>query len=281
MSANGTPDGTAAPAGFLVPVGGAEKKMREPLILGRFVYVCGARRAQIVVIPTASRLPDTGERYGTVFTHLGARSAQVLDVRTRRDSMRPDAADAVRHASGIFFTGGDQARLAKRICGTPLADAIREQFARGAAVGGTSAGAAFLSDRMIAFGKSGSTPRKDMVVMTRGLGLTRLVIDQHFRQRDRLGRLLTAIAGERGAIGLGLDEDTAAFISPTTMEVVGNGSITVVDSKLSKTCPGRRPGRSSPICLIGLRLHILVHGSTFHLGGRTAHAPFDDPLEVP
>jgi cyanophycinase len=273
MSDNGR---TAGHAGFLVPVGGAEKKLRGPLILGRFTYVCGGRRADIVVVPTASRLPDTGERYQSVFRQLGARSVQVLPVRTRRDAGREDALAMIRGASGIFFTGGDQMRLARRIGGTPLAAAIREQFAAGASVGGTSAGAAFLSERMIAFGKSGSTPRADMVMIVAGLGLTsRFVIDQHFRQRDRLGRLLTALSEAKSSIGLGLDEDTAAFIHDGSLEVVGNGSITVVDTKLARTCPGRRAGRTDPICLIGLRLHVLVHGSTFHVGARVARAPHE------
>jgi cyanophycinase len=262
---------SSALAGFLVPIGGAEQKLREPLILGRFAYMCGGRRARLLIIPTASRLPDTGDRYRDVFRQLGVGSVELLPVRTRRDSMRADACEAVRRATGIFFTGGDQMRLAKRIGGTALAEAIREQHAAGVSVAGTSAGAAFLSRRMIAFGKSGSTPRLDMAIIAEGLGLTdRFVIDQHFRQRDRLGRLLTALVGQRGEIGLGLDEDTAAFIGSDRLEVVGNGAITVVDTKLARTCPGRRAGRTDPICMIGLRLHVLVHGSTFQLNARTA-----------
>jgi cyanophycinase len=261
-------------AGFLVPVGGAERKLRGPLILGRFVYVCGGRRARILVVPTASRLPDTGTRYRDLFLHLGARSAEILPVAARRDSSRPEVLEAVRGASGIFFTGGDQMRLARRIGGTPLADAIGEQHRAGASVGGTSAGAAFMSQRMIAFGKSGSTPRPNMVMIADGLGLTdRFVIDQHFRQRDRLGRLLAALAGRQYEIGLGLDEDTAAFIHNGSFEVVGNGAITVVDTEHAETCPGVRAERTSALCLVGLRLHVLVHGSTFDLGSRTAHLP--------
>jgi cyanophycinase len=259
-----------APTGFLVPIGGAEKKIREPVILGRFAYVCGGRRARLLVIPTASRLADTGDRYRDVFRQLGVRHVELLSVQTRRDSTREDACEAVRRATGIFFTGGDQMRLTRRVAGTPLAAAIREQYAAGVSVGGTSAGAAFLSQRMIAYGKSGSTPRPDMVMIAEGLGLTdRFIIDQHFRQRDRLGRLLTALAGRRGDIGLGLDEDTAAFIGSDSFDVVGNGAITVVDTKSARVCPTHRAGRTDPICLVGLRLHVLVHGSTFQMRART------------
>jgi cyanophycinase len=278
MNTNSLASGSA---GFLVPVGGAEQKLREPQILGRFVYVCGGRRANILIIPTASRLADTGERYRDLFLQLGARTAELLPVRVRRDSARVASLEAVRRASGIFFTGGDQMRLAKRIGGTPLAEAVREQHRAGASVGGTSAGAAFLSARMIAFGKSGSTPRPDMVMIAAGLGLTdQFVIDQHFRQRDRLGRLLTALAGSRGEIGLGLDEDTAAFIGTDSFEVVGNGAITVVDTEEARTCPRHHADRTDPLCLIGLRLHILVHGSTFHFGDRTARMPGDGLVEA-
>jgi cyanophycinase len=270
MIGNGRP---SAGSGFLVPIGGAEQKLREPLILGRFLYICGGRRADIVVVPTASRLADTGERYRNLFLHLGARSVEVLAVQTRRDAARPEAAAAIRAASGVFFTGGDQMRLARRITGTRLAEVIHEEFDRGTSVGGTSAGAAFLSERMIAYGKSGSTPRADMVILASGLGLTRrFVIDQHFRQRDRLGRLLTALSTERGTIGLGLDEDTAAFIHDGTIEVLGNGSITVVDTRTARACTSPRAGRSDPICLLDLQLHVLVHGSTFDYAGRNGNS---------
>lgn len=252
--------------GILVPIGGAEEKdaTGEPLILGRFVYVSGGRRARLVVIPTASSLPDTGRRYCTVFDHLGARKVEMLRPRTRREANDPEAAAMIRRATGIFLTGGSQFRLSKRLSGTVMAKAIHERFAEGAAVGGTSAGAAFLSDRMIAFGKSGSTPRPDMVTIAPGLGLTsRFIIDQHFRQRDRLGRLLMALAEFPEAIGLGLDEDTAAFIGGGGFEVVGNGAITVVDARSAETRRLPHPGLHDPIGMSNLRLHILVHGSTF------------------
>ena len=139
---------------------------------------------------------------------------------------------------------------------------------------GTSAGAAFLCEHMIAFGKEGGSPRAKIVTLAPGLGLTnRIIIDQHFRQRDRLGRLLTALAYNPFAIGIGLDENTAAFIAPDeTLEVVGGGALTIVDPSELEFSSMARVRKNDPVCLIGLRLHILDHGSTFNLHTRVAAA---------
>src|SRR5690606_31167736 len=139
--------------------------------------------------------------------------------------------DAIEDATGVFFTGGNQLRLSTLLGGTPVAKLVRILNARGVTVGGTSAGASILSEHMIAFGREGSSPTAGSVRLAPGLGLTnRFVIDQHFRQRDRLGRLVAALAYNPFAIGIGLDEDTAAFIGPDdTLEVEGSGSVTIVD----------------------------------------------------
>ena len=127
---------------------------------------------------------------------------------------------------------------------------------------------------MIAFGKEGASPRAKIVTLAPGLGLTnRIIIDQHFRQRDRLGRLLTALAYNPFAIGIGLDENTAAFIGPDeTLEVVGGGALTIVDPSELEFSSMARVRKNDPVCLIGLRLHILDHGSTFNLHTRVAAA---------
>ena len=140
---------------------------------------------------------------------------------------------------------------------------------------GTSAGAAFLSEHMIAFGDEGSSPRGDMVTLAPGLGLTSLaIIDQHFRQRDRLGRLLTALAYNPEPIGIGLDEDTAAFIGPDeTLEVVGSGAITVVDPSDIEFTSMDSASRHDPVCVIGARLHVLIDGATYNIESREALEP--------
>jgi cyanophycinase len=141
-------------------------------------------------------------------------------------------------------------------------------------VGGTSAGASILSEHMIAFGDEGSAVISGSVRLAPGLGLTnRFIIDQHFRQRDRLGRLITALAYNPFAIGIGLDEDTAAFIGPDeTVEVHGSGGVTVVDSSEVSYSSIGEIGEGQPVCVLGLRVHILVEGATFNLQTRLASA---------
>jgi cyanophycinase len=258
--------------GFIIPIGGAEEKEHDPRILKRFVELCGGKEADIVVIPTASRLEDTGARYEKIFGELGAGRVTALDFDTRRDCSEPGRLERMAEASGIFITGGNQLRLTTILGGTPMAKLMRSLNARGVHTAGTSAGASFLSEHMIAFGTEGAVPTLGCVSLAPGLGLTnRFIIDQHFRQRDRLGRLLSALAFNPFSVGLGLDEDTAAFIGPDNLlEVEGKGGITVVDaanieySGLDDADPGQ------PICMLGLTVHILVAGASFNLHTRQA-----------
>jgi cyanophycinase len=267
-----TPEGEAR--GWIVPIGGAEDKEANPKVLRRFVELCGGRDARIVVIPTASKLVETGTQYERLFPELGAGEVTVLDFDTRRDAQEHNRLQKIEQATGVFFTGGNQLRLSTLLGGTPVAKLVRVLNARGVHVGGTSAGASILSEHMIAFGKEGSSPTAGSVRLAPGLGLTnRFVIDQHFRQRDRLGRLVAALAYNPFAIGIGLDEDTAAFIGPDdTLEVEGSGGVTIVDAADLSFSSMDRAGEDDPVCLLGLRVHILIAGATFNLHTRQAAA---------
>ncbi len=263
--------------GWIIPIGGAEDKENAPAILRRFVQhaaEAGGGRADIVVIPTASQLQDTGARYERIFSELGAARVTAMDFDTRRDCEEPSRLSRLQQASGVFFTGGNQLRLSTLLGGTPIAKAVRVANAAGVAVAGTSAGAAFISEHMIAFGSEGSTPVAGSVRLAPGLGLTnRFVIDQHFRQRDRLGRLLTALAYNPFAVGIGLDEDTAAFIAPdNTVHVEGSGGITVVDAAEVDFSSMDAIDEGQPVCLLGVKLHVLTKGATFNLHTRQADA---------
>lgn len=260
--------------GWIVPIGGAEEKESSPRILERFVRVCGGSDADIVVIPTASRQADTGARYEKIFRELGAEHVDALDFAHRDDGKRDDRLRRIERASGIFFTGGNQLRISTILGGTPAAKLIRTRNASGITVGGTSAGASILSEHMIAFGDEGSSPKAGSVRLAPGLGLTnRFVIDQHFRQRDRLGRLVTALAFNPFAVGIGLDEDTAAFIAPdNTLEVEGTGAVTVVDADGVQFSSMAQVDEGQPVCLLGLTVHILTAGATFNLHTRKASA---------
>lgn len=260
--------------GWIVPIGGAENKENDRRILQRFVKVSGGKRADIVVIPTASRMHETGARYESLFRKLGAARVTVMDFDTRRDCQEPSRLRRLEEASGIFFTGGNQLRLTALLGGTPVAQLIRRSNANGVTVGGTSAGASILSEHMIAFGDEGSSVIAGSVRLAPGLGLTnRFVIDQHFRQRDRLGRLITALAYNPFAVGIGLDEDTAAFISPgDVLEVEGSGGVTVVDAAEVTYSSIDSVPEGQPVCMLGLKVHILVAGATFNLNTRVASA---------
>jgi cyanophycinase len=260
--------------GWIIPIGGAENKENDRHILERFVHVSGGAAADIVVIPTASRMHETGPRYEQLFMQIGAARVTVMDFDTRRDCHESGRLERIEKASGIFFTGGNQLRVTTLLGGTPVAKLIRSRNARGVTVGGTSAGASILSEHMIASGDEGSSAIAGSVRLAPGLGLTnRFIIDQHFRQRDRLGRLLTALAYNPFAVGIGLDEDTAAFIGPDeVVEVEGSGGVTIVDASEVSFSSIDTVSDGQPICMLGLRVHFLVTGATFNLETRTAAA---------
>ena len=261
--------------GWIVPVGGAEDKEADVAVLRRFVDVSQGDRARIAVIPTASQLSDTGARYEAIFQRLGAMDAFALPFANRDDASRADWLDKLDTATGIFLTGGNQLRISTILGGTPVAKAIRRLNANGVTVGGTSAGAAILSEHMIAYGEGGATPHAGQSSLAPGLGLTnRVVIDQHFRQRDRLGRLLASLAYNPLAVGLGLDEDTAAFIDPdNVIHVTGSDAITVVDPSALEysSMPSTPIGKA--ICMTNVKLHVLTDGARFDLKSRHATPP--------
>ncbi len=259
------------PEGTVIVIGGAEDKVRDRVILGRFVALAGGADATITVISTASSLgPEAGERYRQVFTELGVRTIRVLHAVTRPQANDEAAATACRDATGIFLTGGNQLRLASTIGGTRLANAILERFRLGAVVAGTSAGASAMSSHMIAFGASGATPKQRMAQIAAGLGLLPgVIVDQHFQQRNRLGRLLSLIAQNPSLLGLGVDEDTAGVVGPDhVLEVIGRGSITVIDGAASETDAWEVRGHR-PLMIGNVVLHSLPTGYRFDLRRRT------------
>ena len=261
--------------GWIVPVGGAEDKVGGQDILRRYVKISGGKRARIAIIPTASALETTGRKYEDLFKELGAAEARALPYQNRSDAQREDWLEQLETATGIFLTGGNQLRISTILGGTPVAKAIRRLNAKGVTVGGTSAGAAILSEHMIAFGTEGPTPRAGMATLAPGFGMTnRVIIDQHFRQRDRLGRLLSALAYNPFAVGMGLDEDTAAFINPNdVVSVVGSGSVTIIDTSHIEYTSIAAAHEGDAICMTGIRVHILTKGARYDLSKREALPP--------
>lgn len=259
--------------GYVIPIGGAEEKINNPDILQKFVTLCGGENANIVIIPTASQLEDTGERYENLFKELGAGYTYSLPIAKRVDAKDEDLLQHLESATGIFITGGNQLRLSTILGGTAVAKAIRQLNAKGTHVAGTSAGAAIISQHMIIGGSTGIVPTEDGVNMAPGLGLNnQLVIDQHFNQRNRLSRLLSAVSYNPFLIGIGLDEDTAAFINEDNVfEVVGSGSITVIDPSDCDHSSMAEAGRGDAVTIVNVKLHILSAGSHFDINNKTAH----------
>jgi len=256
--------------GSVIIIGGAEDKVRDRVILSRFASLAGGRDATIAVISTASSLgPEAGDRYRQVLGELGVARVRTIDAVVRAQANDDTIALALRDATGIFMTGGNQLRLSSIIGGTRLADAVLDRFRQGAVVAGTSAGASAMSSHMIAFGASGATPKHRMAQIAAGLGvLPGVIIDQHFQQRNRLGRLLSLIAQNPSLLGLGVDEDTAGVVGPDhVMEVIGRGSITVVDGARSETDAWEVHGHR-PLMISGVVLHSLPAGYRFDLRRR-------------
>ncbi len=258
--------------GYIIPIGGAEKKLRNRKILSRFVDLSGNGSAVVAIIPTASELSDTGRRYERVFKDIGVRDVRSYPFEKRSDGERQDWLDSLAEANGIFLTGGNQLRLSTTLGGTPAAQLIRRLNADGVHVAGTSAGAGFLSEHMIAFGREGLAPKADLVTLAPGLGLTnRVIVDHHFRKRDRFGRLLAAISYNPFAIGIGLAEDTAAFIGPDdVLEVLGSGALTIVDPSQLEYSSMDSAQKKEPVCLVGLKVHTLIDGWSYDLNQREA-----------
>jgi cyanophycinase len=256
--------------GSVIIIGGAEDKVRDRVILNRFVALAGGRDATIAVISTASSLgQEAGERYQGVFTDLGCARVRIIHAVTRPQANDETVAFALRDATGVFMTGGNQLRLSSTIGGTRLAEAVLDRFRHGAVVAGTSAGASAMSSHMIAFGASGATPKHRMAQIAAGLGvLPGVIVDQHFQQRNRLGRLLSLIAQNPSLLGLGVDEDTAGVVGPDhIMEVIGRGSVTVVDGAQSETDAWEVHGHR-PLMISGVVLHSLPAGYRFDLRRR-------------
>jgi cyanophycinase len=276
------PRGASGPVrsgeGDLLVIGGAEDKLGKRTVLAEFVRCAGGSDARIAVVPTASSLgPEIIEVYDALFRRLGASEVYGVRPEDRAQASSPDLVGELDRATGIFMTGGNQLKLSTVIAGTHFADAIVAARGRGVTIGGTSAGASIQSSHMVAFGPGGSTPKQRMTQVAAGLGLVEnCVIDQHFAQRNRYGRLLMIVSQSPQLLGMGVDEDTGAVISRTDgaemLRVVGRGSVTLFDGSQMVT-NAHQAKEHRPILASGVVLHVLPAGSVFDLTARTLVPP--------
>jgi cyanophycinase len=264
--------------GPVMPIGGAEETKPGGEILERFVDLAGGKKARVAIIPTASDDPQrSGDGYASLFCEMGVREADWLRVERREDANGEPALSLLREATGLFITGGDQARLVELLVGTLVMECIRMRNADSVIVAGTSAGASILSALMMAGGtgvggdSNESAARKGMVDVVAGFGLLQdIIIDQHFSQRGRLGRLLSVFAGTPGLIGIGLDEDTAVLIDREgTLEALGSNMVTIVDGRNTiSDYFDRQDGEV--LTITGSSLHVLAGGRRFDVDARQA-----------
>jgi cyanophycinase len=252
----------------IMVIGGAEDKVNECSILTAFLESAGGKLATIGIMPCASQEPSVvGDRYYQIFQGMGAQQVQVLDIRQPNECDEERWLDILGNCTGIFVTGGDQIRLCDLIRGSKFIESVKERVRLGTLVlAGTSAGAAIMGEKMISGGSSGESPNRSLVDLAAGLGIIpELLVDQHFHNRNRMARLISAIAAHPDKLGMGIDEDTcAAFKDDGTFEVLGKGSITLVDpGKLTHT-NYLESDEVSPLSLHNLTVHVLSEGDRYN-----------------
>ncbi len=250
-------------------IGGAEDKVHGKEILQTFFNRSGGSDAIIGIVPCASREPSLiGERYYRIFSDMGAKEIKVLDVRDRSGASDSAYLDFVENCTGIFLTGGDQLRLCGLLADTTLMNRIVERAQkREISLAGTSAGAAVMGHHMISGGSSAESPNPALVDMATGLGIIpEVLVDQHFYNRNRLARLLSAVSGHPELLGIGIDEDTCAmFENDGMIRVIGKGVVTIVDARnMTHTNKPHAQG-SEPLSMHNLKLHILGYGDLYDL----------------
>ena len=259
--------------GPLLAIGGAEDKLGKRSVLRSFVELAGGENARIAVVPTASSLgPEIVEVYDALFRKLGARDVVAARPESRDQANDPGLVARLDDVSGIFMTGGNQLKLAAVVNGTAFGDAILAAHQRGATVAGTSAGASIQSSHMVAFGSGGATPKQRMTQLAAGLGLIQnCVVDQHFDQRNRYGRLLMIVAQSPNLLGIGVDEDTAAIVTAERgqqlLSVAGRGAVTIFDGR-DVVSNAHEARHTAPLLASGVVLHVLPAGSVFNLTDR-------------
>lgn len=262
--------------GYLVAIGGAEDRTSESNVLSRIVALSPVDNPQVVVIATASGIPDQIlPSYDAVFTRLGASRVHCLPVSTREDAASPDAVQAVEASDIVFFTGGDQLRLTYVLGGSPLLSAIRRRFMSGGVIAGTSAGAMALSTTMIYNGNAADALRKGAVNMSSGLGFVDgLIIDTHFLERGRFTRLMEVGATNPNDLGVGLGEDAAVIVHPSGMlEAAGPGHVILIDSRDLALSNVAELSIGQAVAISNVVMHALISGHGFDVDARSYLSP--------
>lgn len=257
--------------GNLVIIGGAEDKKGESKILKKVTEIVGGANASLMILTTATEKPEeVGTEYRNVFSKLGVNRIEILDINSRDEANKPENADRIANSTGVFFTGGDQLRITSILGGTKANEALQQAYLNGVAIIGTSAGASVMTNTMIVDGNSNDPARKCTLKMAPGLSLLQeAIIDQHFDQRGRIGRLLCGVAENPGMLGIGIDEDTAIRVYPDAhFEVIGTNAVTVVDGKSIKSSNVSELKPDEILAITNITLHVLPIGYGYDMKKR-------------
>lgn len=257
--------------GNLIIIGGAEDKKNGKYILNEVCKKIDKEKEELVIATVASELPEElGEEYKNIFKELGVKNISILNIKNRKDTHYTGNINLIKNASLIFFTGGDQLRITSLLGGTPLYEALQKTYEEGCTCVGTSAGASVMSDTMIVTGLNDESPRKCTLKMAPGLSLINgVIIDQHFAQRGRIGRLLTGIAENPQSIGIGIDEDTAIVVNhKAQFKVIGSGAVYVIDGTEISGTNVSEQYPDNTLSIFDVKLHVLKSGDKFDLNCR-------------
>jgi len=250
--------------GHLLVIGGAEDKYNERRILKKFLNLAGGENAEVLIVPVASDFPEfAADVYTQAFRNLGVANPRVLRATSRQDVFQAEPDELLDGVTGVFMTGGDQMRLVSILGGTKFAEKLRKMVrGTGIVLAGTSAGAAAMSTSMIVRGESTPHPQKDSVRLSPGLGfLKNIIIDQHFTERGRISRLITAVSYNPYNLGIGIDENTAIILDGQgVLEVYGQGATTIVDGSAISYNEIAEVSSHETFSVYGIQLHVLRDG---------------------
>jgi len=264
-------DPRVRPKGRLLIIGGHEDRSEGNVILRQLANLVGS--GKLVVATVASEQPDSmWEEYEDTMRAVGIRHLYHLQVESRADAESTTAMRVLEKARGVFFTGGDQLRLTTIIGDTPVFSRCHEIFVNGGVIAGTSAGAAVMSETMIVSGNGDASPRiGELLQLAPGFGLAKdMLIDQHFAERGRLGRLMGVVAQNPRILGVGIDENTAIEVEPSRrFRVIGKGGVTVIDGSDVTYTNVVAEAKDRALSVFGVRLHLLTQGDEFSLVDRT------------
>jgi len=232
-------------------------------------------KSRIEVITTASKIPrEIGPEYVKALNYLGANNVDVLHIEKREQATSADTLERLKAADVVMFTGGDQLRLTSILGGTEFHDILLDKYRNEEFIyAGTSAGAAAASNNMIYQGSSSEALLKGEVKITSGLGLIDgVIIDTHFVQRGRIGRLFQAVVGNPKTLGIGLGEDTGLLITDgNKMEAIGSGLVILVDGRQIKDTNLTEVELGQPISINNFVVHVMSKYDTYELKTNVMH----------